>query len=512
MDGRFYVTTPIFYVNDVPHLGNGYATIVADALAGWHRLQGDEVFYLTGTDEHGLKVLRSAEQNGMEPKAWTDLLSQRFRDAWRELRIGNDDFIRTTEARHHQTVQAFMQAIYDNGYLRKGTYEGWYCVSCEAYYTETELLDGQLCPVHEKPVEWFTEENWFFELSRFSDRLLEWYAVHPTAIFPETRRNEALGIIRGGLQDISITRTSIDWGIPVPWDSGHVFYVWYDALVNYISAIGYGSDQERFERWWPAVCHLIGKDIIRFHCVWWPAMCMAAGIDPPASYVVTGFLLIGGKKMAKSAFNQIYPVELAADIGNDALRYALLRDVGLGADGEFSYEGLIARYNSDLANNLGNLLSRVATVVASKCGGVGPAPRSAADGSRLAQSAAELTPAAVAHWQAFAPHEGLETTWRHIRAANAELESVEPWKLEPGPEVDAVLGDALEVLRIVAVLISPVLRDTAAEIWRRLGLEGDPGAAGNAGEGGVLGWGGYPGGLPVEKGAPLFPRRKVEAE
>jgi methionyl-tRNA synthetase len=257
---------------------------------------------------------------------------------------------------------------------------------------------------------------------------------------------------------------------------------------------------------------LIGKDIIRFHCVWWPAMCMAAGIDPPASYLVTGFLLVGGKKMAKSAFNQIYPVELAADIGNDAVRYYLLREVGLGSDGEFSYEGLVARYNSDLANNLGNLLSRVSSVVASKCNGIGPAPRSAADGSRLARTAAELTPAVIAHWRAFAPHEGLETTWRLIRAANAELEVVQPWKLEPGADLDAVLGEALEVLRIVAVLISPVLRDTAKEIWRRIGLEGDPGLAGNAGEHGVLAWGGYPGGLPVEKGAPLFPRREVEPE
>jgi methionyl-tRNA synthetase len=512
MTGRFYVTTPIYYVNDVPHLGTGYGTIVADALAAWHRLEGEDVWFLTGTDEHGLKVLRSAEENGVSPQEWADRLSERFREAWRTLHVSNDDFIRTTEERHRQTVQKFMQAIYDNGYLRKGTYEGWYCVSCEAYYTEADLLAGQLCPVHERPVEWFSEENWFFELSRFSEALLEWYGAHPNAIYPETRRNEALGIIRGGLQDISITRTSIDWGITVPWDEGHVFYVWYDALVNYISAIGYGSDPERFEKWWPAVCHLIGKDIIRFHCVWWPAMCMAAGIDPPASYVVTGFLLVSGKKMGKSAFNQISPVELAADVGNDALRYYLLREVSLGSDGEFSYESLIARYNADLANNLGNLLSRVATVVGSKCGGIGPPPRSLADGSRLGRVTAELTPSVVASWRALAPQEGLEITWRLIRAANAELEAVEPWKLEPGRDVEDVLGDALEVLRIVAVLISPVMPATATEIWHRLGLEGSPGAPGNAGAEGVLGWGGYPGGLAVEKGAPLFPRRKAEAE
>ncbi|MGD0084634.1 MAG: methionine--tRNA ligase [Acidimicrobiales bacterium] len=511
MTGRFYVTTPIFYVNDVPHLGNGYATIVADALAAWHRLEGEEVWSLTGTDEHGLKVLRVAEDHGVTPHEWTDRMSERFREAWKALQISNDDFIRTTEPRHHSSVQHFMQAIYDNGYLRKGTYEGWYCVSCEAYYNEAELLEGQNCPVHERPVEWFTEENWFFELSRFSERLVEWYEAHPSAIFPETRRNEALGIIRGGLQDISITRTSIDWGIPVPWDEDHVFYVWYDALVNYISAIGYGSDPDRFSKWWPSVCHLIGKDIIRFHCVWWPAMCMAAGIDPPASYVVTGFLLVRGKKMGKSAFNQISPVDLASDVGNDALRYYLLREVGLGADGEFSYEGLVARYNSDLANNLGNLLSRVATVVGSKCGGTGPAPRAASE-SPLAELTAVLTPEVIRHWRSFAPQDALEVTWRLIHAANAELEAVAPWKLDPGPVVDGVLGDALEVLRIVAVLISPVLGDAAAEIWRRLGLSASPAAAGNVGPDGVLGWGGYPGGLAVEKGLPLFPRRAVEAE
>ena len=510
MSGRFYITTPIYYVNDAPHVGTGYATIVADALARWHRLLGDDVWFLTGTDEHGLKVLRAAEQSGVSPHEWTDTTSQRFRDAWAALEISNDDFIRTTEQRHIATVQRFMQAIYDNGFLRKGVYEGWYCVSCEAYYNESDLLAGGLCPTHEQPVEWFTEENWFFELSRFGDRLLEWYDSHPSAIFPETRRNEALGIIKGGLQDISITRTSIDWGVRVPWDEGHVFYVWYDALVNYISAIGYGADPDRFEKWWPSSCHLIGKDIIRFHCVWWPAMCMAAGIEPPASFVVHGFLLIGGKKMGKSAFNQIDPVELAGDIGNDALRYYLLREVGLGSDGEFTYEGMVGRYNSDLANNLGNLLSRVATVVGSKCGGIGPAPRSLADGSRLAAVAGEVVPSVLAHWEALSPNDGLEATWRLIHAANAELETVEPWKLEPGPEVEAVLGDCLEVLRIVAVLISAVMTSTASEIWRRLGMGGSPGSSGNAGPGGVLAWGGYPGGAAVEKGPGLFPRRTAE--
>jgi methionyl-tRNA synthetase len=510
MPGRYYVTTPIYYVNDIPHVGTGYATTIADTLARWHRLIGDDVWFLTGTDEHGLKVLRAAEQNGISPLEWSNRTSQRFRDAWEALGMTNDDFIRTTEDRHTVSVQKFMQAIYDNGYLRKGTYEGWYCVSCEAYYAESDLLSDNRCPVHERPVEWFTEENWFFELSRFEDRLLEWYDAHPEAIFPEIRRNEALGIIKSGLQDISITRTSIDWGVRVPWDPTHVFYVWYDALVNYITAIGYGADEERFEKWWPSSCHVLGKDIIRFHCVWWPAMCMAAGIEPPSSYVVHGFLLVGGKKMAKSAFNQVDPVELAADVGNDALRYYLMRDINLGNDGDFTYENLIARYNADLANNLGNLLARVATVVGSKCGGIGPSPVAVEDGSRLGAAAAEIVTEVLRHWASLSPSEGLEATWRLIRAANAELEAVAPWKLQPGPEVSAVLGDALEVLRIVAVLIAAVLPATSAEIWRRIGLAGSPAAAGNAGPEGVLAWGGYPGGLPVEKGSPLFPRRAAE--
>jgi methionyl-tRNA synthetase len=504
---RFYQTTPIYYVNDAPHLGTAYSTICADVLARWHRLIGEETWFVTGTDEHGLKILRAAEKQGVSVEEWSDRTSSRFVEAWDALGISNDDFIRTTEARHHRTVQRFMQAIYDNGFLYRDTYEGWYCVSCEAYYAEDDLLDGRLCPVHERAVEWLSEENWFFALSRFEDRLLAWYDDHPAAVVPETRRNEALGIIRGGLKDISITRTSIDWGIEVPWDREHVFYVWYDALVNYISAIGYGEDQDRFSYWWPAVNHLLGKDIIRFHLVWWPAMCMAAGIEPPSSYLVHGFLLVGGRKMGKTAFNQVDPVELAGDVGNDVLRYYLVRDFPLGNDGEFTYEGLIERHNSDLANNLGNLLARVATVVGSKCDGIGPRPRAE---SPLAAVAEQVVSEVRRAWERFAPNEALEALWRLIRAANSELEAVEPWKRQPGPEVDGVLGDSLEVLRIVAVLSSPVLPDTAEEIWSRIGVEGSPSAAGNAAESGVLRWGGYLGGAKVTKGAPLFPRRQAE--
>ena len=500
---RFYITTPIYYVNDAPHVGHAYTTVNADALARWHRLTGDDVFFLTGTDEHGQKVARAAEEHGVSPKEWTDRLAPRFASAWADLDIANDDFIRTTEARHQHAVQKFLTRIYENGWIVKDTYRGLYCVPCEQYYAEDELLEDRLCPVHRIPVEELEEENYFFRLSAFEDRLIAWYEANPGAVVPESKRNEALSFIRGGLRDISITRTSIDWGVAVPWDEKHVFYVWYDALINYLTAIGYGEDEARFEAWWPAVHHLIGKEIIRFHCVWWPAMCMAAGIDPPAHVQVHGWLLVGGEKMSKSSLNQISPAELTADYGIDPVRYHLLRDTPLGTDGDFSAEGITSRYNADLANNLGNLLSRVTTVVGSKCDGVGPAPD--AD-SRLAGVAATTLAEATEAWDAGLPHLGLEATWRLIRETNAELETAEPWKSEPGPAVDAVLGSALEVLRLVAILIVPAMPSTAEEIWHRIGLEGSPADLRLQGAGA---WGGYPGGLAVEKGPPRFPRRKA---
>jgi methionyl-tRNA synthetase len=533
----FYVTTPIYYVNDVPHVGHAYTTVNADALARWHRLCGDDVLFLTGTDEHGAKVEEAAAEHGMSPQAWADTVVQRFIGAWRDLDIANDDFIRTTEPRHRHAVQAFLQRIYDNGFIRLGTYRGLYCVSCEDYYTSEQLVDGN-CPVHGRPVVEMEEDNYFFALSKFEERLLAWYHDNPEAIRPATKRNEAVSFVRSGLKDISITRTSLRWGVPVPWDEDHVFYVWYDALVNYLTAIGYGVDEGRWRYWWPAVHHLMGKEIIRFHCVWWPAMCMAAGIDPPSHLFVHGWLLVGGKKLSKTLVKQqetigaggdgagdggdgagdggdegdaarpvrltdIAPQSLTADFGVDATRYHLLRDVPFGTDGDFSYEGMVTRYNADLANNLGNLVARVAAVVGTKCGGIGPAPDPA---SALAEVAREVVASAADAWRRLAPHEALEVTWRLIGAANASLEAAEPWKAEPGPGVDAVLGDALEVLRLVSLLVSPAMPSTAAEIWRRIGLAGAPQDRRLPAD---AAWGGYAGGVPGLKGEPLFPRRKA---
>jgi methionyl-tRNA synthetase len=500
MPGRFYVTTPIYYVNDAPHIGHAYTTVTCDATARWHRLLGDETLFLTGTDEHGLKVARAAEENGATPLEWADRTSARFREAWDLLDISYDDYIRTTEPRHHAAVQALLERIKDNGWIYKDTYAGWYCVGCEAYYAESELDEGNVCPIHGRPVEWFEEENWFFRLSAFEDRLTEWLSQDPSPVKPDGKRNEALGIVRQGLEDVSISRSSIDWGVPVPWDEGHVFYVWYDALINYATAAGYGSDEAAFEAWWPHVHHVLGKDIIRFHCVYWPAMLMAAELAPPRSLHVHGFLLVGGEKMSKTKLNQITPSELVEDFGVDGFRHHFLHDQAFGPDGDFSYEGMVARYNADLANNLGNLLSRVATVVAKKCGGTGPAPD---PGSPLAAVAATAYEETAAGWANVQPSVALDATWRLIRETNAHLEANEPWKMDPGPEVERIMGDALEALRIVAILASPAVPRACREIWSRIGLDGAPEDQRLPD---AATWGRYPGGLPVEKGAPLFPR------
>ncbi len=514
---HFYLTTPIYYVNDAPHIGTAYCTVNADAIARWHRLIGDDVFFLTGTDEHGAKIVEAAESHSMTPLKWTDQTVERFEQTWSRLGISNDDFIRTTQDRHHRSVQSFLQKIYDNGFIKLGTWTGLYCVSCEDYYSEDQLNDRK-CPIHGRQVIEMEEENYFFKLSAFQDRLLEYYDSHEEFVRPVSKRNEALGFIRGGIRDVSITRTSFDWGVRVPWDSGHVFYVWYDALINYLTAIGYGSDKAKFDQWWPAVHHLIGKDILKFHCVWWPAMCMAAGIDPPLEIFVHGYLLVGGNKLSKTALStqgkesnssstlikvtEISPIDLVEDFGLDAIRYHLLRDISLGQDGEFSYEAIVNRYNSDLANNLGNLVSRVSTVVSSKCKGIGPG---VASNSPLKQVAGEIVDEVCDAWNRFEPHSALEATWRLISSANSLLEANEPWKMEPGPELDAVLGSTLEVLRIVSVLITPAMPSTAREICRRIGVEyhGDVASIESAK------WGGYSAGSTIEKGSPLFPRRKL---
>ncbi len=495
---RHFLTTPIYYANDAPHIGHAYTTVTTDAVARWHRLKGDDVYFLTGTDEHGLKNMRAAEANDMTPKEWVTQTSQRYVEAWEQLGITYDRFIRTTDEDHHVAVAKILEACRANGDIELRSYEGLYSVADEEYVTPEEVPELERLG---RPVVEMKEENYFFLLSKYEDRLLEWYEQNPDLVRPVTKRNEAIGFIKQGLRDFSISRTSIDWGVPIPWDPEHVTYVWFDALTNYITAAGYGSDDELFEQRWPAR-HFIGKDILRFHCVYWPAMLMSAGLPLPEQINVHGYLLVGGEKMSKTRLNHIAPADLVEDFGVDGYRYHFLRDQNFGPDGEFSYEGMLARYNADLANNFGNLLSRVATVVGKKCDGVGPAPQ--AD-SPLAAVATEVVRDVDAAWTAVAPSEALDHTWRLIREANAALEQAEPWKADPGPEVDAVLGDALEVLRLVCILASPAIPAATDEAWRRIGLVGSPS---ECRIGADTEWGGYPGGLDVVKGDPLFPRRK----
>ena len=496
---KFSATTPIYYVNAKPHLGHAYTTIVADAVSRWHRLLGEEVHLLTGTDEHGLKIQQAADAAGVSPKEFADSIAPLFAQAWDRLNITHDDFIRTTEPRHAAGVKKLLQACYDAGDIEADMYRGQYCVACEAYFIEEELVEGK-CPIHKIETTFVEEENYFFRLSRFEDRLLKWYEDHPTAITPGFRMNEVLGFIKGGLNDFSVSRKTLTWGIPLPWDPSHVAYVWFDALANYITAVGYGTDEKAFAENWPVDYHFIGKDIIRFHCVYWPAMLMSAGIEPPKGWAVGGWLLVDGEKMSKTTGNVVNPLDLIDVVGVDGFRYYVLAETTYGNDGDFSDEGLIKRFNSDLANNLGNLAARVATVVEKKCGGVGPASSA---NSPLAEIAATAVAETSQAWAAVQPSKALEATWKLIGATNSYLEDNEPWKMEPGDAVNTVMGDALEALRIVSILANPALPTTTQEIWNRIGLTGNiTDLRINA----DTKWGQYTGGTQVVKGQPLFPR------
>ncbi|HEX5097816.1 MAG TPA: class I tRNA ligase family protein, partial [Acidimicrobiia bacterium] len=439
-------------------------------------------------------------------KQLVDETAAAFRETWDLLDIAYDDFIRTTEPRHYQAVQQFLQVLYDNGAIELGTYEGLYCVSCEAYYTEDELIDGN-CPIHGRPVEHVTEENYFFRLSRYEQRLLDHYAAHPDAVQPDYRMNEVLGFIRQGLRDFSMSRTSISWGVPLPWDPKHVAYVWADALFNYCTAVGYGADDARFARFWPVDYHLVGKDILRFHAVYWPAMLMAAGLEPPDCVYAHGWLLVGGEKMSKTRLNQIAPADLVADFGVDGFRYHFMADQRFGPDGDFSYEAMVLRYNADLANNFGNLANRVLNMAVNYVGGVVPDGR--ADGPLMgaATEAFDLVQGAMAKLD-FAG--ALAAVWDLIRAANSYIEERQPWALHKAgnaTEVAEVLGDCLEALRIVTLLASPVIPNATAELWRRLGLAGRPEDTRLPD---AAKWGQLAPGSPLEKGAPLFPRKETE--
>ena len=514
-DSTFYITTPIYYVNDVPHLGHAYTTVAADFIARFRRLQGRRVHLLTGTDEHGEKVLRTAQANGLPPREWADRIVPRWTQVWEALDISNDDFIRTTEARHEGPVQAFMQELYDRGEIYLGTYEGLYCVGCEAFKQPDELVDGK-CPIHGIEPERLTEENYFFRLSRFADRLIDLYETDPGFVQPDARRNEVVGKVKQGLEDLSISRVSFDWGVPIPWDDRHVIYVWVDALQNYITAVGYGADDERFAELWPADVHLIGKDILWFHSVIWPAMLMAVDLPLPKTVFAHGYLQVGGEKMSKSRLTGISPLDLMSTFGSDGYRYHFLREVSFGLDGNFSWEAMVARYNSDLANDLGNLVSRVLKMIERYLGGVLPdRPREdeIEDPERdLRDTYARSLQAMSEALDAFAPHDALKAAWEFVRKANAYVEEVAPWALARDEalrrRLEVVLYTQADALRLIGMLVAPAMPRAAAELWDRLGLGRSPDLATVEGDGR---WGLLDPGADVRAGAPLFPRLEESA-
>jgi len=486
MPSRFYITTPIYYVNDVPHLGHAYTSVAADALRRYHMLRGDESRMLTGTDEHGLKIERSAAEAGKTPKAFVDEMSARFREAWPVLSVVPDDFIRTTEARHIERVQELWRRVEANGQLYLGSYEDWYCVGCESFKTEKELLPGNVCPLHLKPVEKVREETYFFRLQRFEQRLLDLYKARPDFIQPESRRNEVISFVSGGLKDLSVSRTSFRWGVPVPGNPAHVMYVWFDALANYWTALG--GDADPLQRFWPGLepgtkadkgaraVHLVGKDILRFHAVYWPAFLLAAGFSEdelPSQVFAHGFLTVDGQKMSKSLRNAVDPLRLARELGADVVRYQLLRAIAFGQDGDFDHKNLFANYRADLANNLGNLLQRTLGLVTKLSAGVPPRVPEADLDSELLGRIRELESAAARHWEALEIHRAVESTWAVAALANQYVDHSAPWaaaKRGDQARVDAILATLLEVLGRLSVMVSPVLPNKSGEMRRQLGL------------------------------------------
>ncbi len=503
---KYYLTTPIYYVNAAPHIGHAYTTFAADLIRRFKRMQGYTVVLTSGTDEHGQKVEKAARAQGKSPKEFTDLISAEFQRTWEKLGIMPDRFRRTTDPRHHRMVQELFRRCKANGYVYKGSYTGQYCTSCELYVTENE--PGAPCPDCGRPTETVTEENYFFKLSEFQDRLLELYERNPEFIQPETRRNEVIAFVRQGLNDLSITRTSLKWGIPVPGEEKHVFYVWFDALMTYMSAVE--GEKVDGEDLWPADLHLIGKEIVRFHAIYWPAFLMAADWPVPKRVFAHGWLLFQEDKMSKSKGNIVRATPIQEVAGVDALRYFLMREIVFGQDGNFSYEALVNRYNSDLANGLGNLASRTLSMIEQYRGGEVPDGRAGADAGIAAQAGRTLE-AYVKHFDRFEFSRGLELLWSLLGAVDKYLVEQAPWKLikseDPADQkrLDATLYTAAEVVRLAAALLAPVIPQSAQKIWEQLGME-QPLDSVRLQE---LAWGQLAPGQKVRKGDPVFPRIKV---
>lgn len=514
----FYVTTPIYYVNDRPHIGTAYSTIAADVLARYHRMRGQPTRFLTGLDEHGLKLERRATEKNMKPQAFVDSMAPPFREAWTQLRCEFDDFIRTTEPRHKERAQAMWKRCVDAGDIYQDEYEGLYCVGCEAYYTEKDLLEGNLCPQHKKPVETLKERSYFFKLSAYTDRLLKFYEENPNFVRPQARLNEVKSFVSEGLRDISISRSSFSWGVAVPDDPEHVMYVWFDALTNYISSLSGppadGENPELFNTFWPGdatAVHLVGKDILRFHAVYWPAFLMSAGLEPPSQVWAHGWLTVDGAKMSKSTGNFIPPGPLVDAVGADVLRYYLMRDVAFGQDGDFSHTNLFERYQGDLGNGLGNLLHRIIAIAKRNLDGAVPpcgAAESLQDLDReLIGQAQRSAKVASEQMDAINPNRALDAVWELVAAANKYVDQTEPWNLAKTGDTQR-LGEVaytvMESLRWLGLMLWPFMPDKCDALRTQLGLTPLDAQVGN--DEWPSEWGGLTSGTALQPGDPLFPR------
>ena len=511
MAKTFYVTTPIYYVNDFPHIGHAYTTVAADVLARYYRYTGRDVFFLTGTDEHGQKVEKAAQASGETPLQLADRVVDRFRTLWTELNISNDDFIRTTQARHIKAATRFFETVQKNEKIYLGTYEDWYCTPCESFWTEQQLTGGK-CPDCGRDVQRLQEESYFFRMSDYQKPLLDYLESHPNFVRPETRFNELASFVKGGLRDLSISRTTFSWGIPVPGNPKHIIYVWFDALLNYISAIGYPDDMDRFNHYWPADVHLIGKDILRFHAVYWPTFLMAAGLKPPERVFAHGWWTVEGKKMSKSLKNAVDPYKLIETYGVDQLRYFLLREVPFGQDGDFSHDAMVHRLNGDLANDLGNLLNRCVGMLTKYFDGNLSAPTAETNAEGAVRALTdEVYRQMAAAFEEAAFHQALAAAWRLIGHLNKYIDDMAPWVLykdeQKHPRLKTVMMTLFEGIRHISQMIYPFMPETAQKIRRQLALPPIDETTSRREKDAV--WGQMQHETRIEKAPPLFPRIDV---
>lgn len=504
---KFYITTPIYYPSDKLHIGHAYTTVAADAVSRFKRMQGFDTYFLTGTDEHGQKIQRKAAEAGKTPQEFVDEIVAGVKELWQLMNISYDDFIRTTDKRHEEVVQNLFQKVYDKGDIYKSEYSGWYCTPCETFFTERQLGDGHTCPDCGRPVELTKEESYFFKMSKYADRWLQFIEDHPDFIQPETRKNEMINFVKQGLDDLCVSRTTFDWGIKVPFDEKHVVYVWFDALINYISALGYGTDHdELYQKYWPANIHLMAKDIIRFHSIIWPIMLMALDIPIPEKVVAHGWLLMSDGKMSKSKGNVVDPKILAERYGVDAIRFFLLREMAYGMDAVYSEEALVNRINIDLANDYGNLISRTTSMIEKFIGGEIAAPSEATEFDADLIALAEATPENMAKYIDKADvANAVSEVWKLVGKANKYIDDCAPWALNKAGEtakLQTVLYNLAEVIRFITVLIEPIMPSTPQKVWEQMGLtEHDEAKTWDS-----LKWGGFPSGIKVNRGEPIFPR------